>query len=1332
MFYKFGLSLSFFLRHNELLGVTSHIRAEVGDAFNAMLLLVREVSLYYKLKISDIASHEITVDFHGAFGRYVDNFHRHKNHITDAMWEHVLGDEVSVGIRTVRTWLGPRDRTLQTILDDRLAARTYRDEYTCEWFQRYLMGFSRGRDDILLVTGEAGSGKSVLAGWIFERLQRPLGRKTYQSLSYSIEADIPSEATSLAVVKSLSLQLLESNVGDVALFNALADAVDKSVNSRASYDVENSLWKALHTGLDFAASKSREQSHDLMIVIDGLDEIKGGESSAKDVFHHLSELTSRHSNVQALVLSAKDVPSSKARIQKLPISKDHTHNDVQLVLTRLLGNYVHFRDQSEHQREAIVDQICHASKSNFLLASMTAEHLMQETSHEGFAKALKGFKEAPKSLKETIHRVVHSLDFTKADLGLVLSWLLVVERPLDLTEIQSLLRIDLQKGHFVDHKAIAFEEVLRASGSLLTVQNGIVRFRHSAIRNHLVEFHGDGKKLLPAAAAHTDLVTKSLAYCKFSLKKDSEPSFERVDPADIDELFQQHAFLEYIVRNWTLHFSHSTMYKSSSSFEIPSQFKSIFPTSTQLALLEWTCWESQTSLYDAVSMHNLALQVRQGVLTEKHKSVIQTLIICGTLHQKLSNTSEAGTCFYRAAHLGQTVLRKNSTVTVTCTATFLTVVESITSTSTTRTEFVTRKEEMLKYIITAYKHQYGRTSDIVIRYYKMLAQLYVTINEEHNAEEIWRELREIVVIRHGVGSEEERDITGHITVVLKGGSKKPKDVEVYEKGIFDISQEMEVWDVRRIKITLELAQSYETRGEIFLVEELYVTLWKHLTDQCHSSTHHHHGVDVHISMIEIALEYARFLRRCHRHEEASNVLICIWTEYEEYDFESETLFLRLKQVGELMVKVSLLTIAISVFKKCWSWFSYHGKHEHIQTCETLISETTQEVIKISSTSTTTTTTTTTTETTVREVFESKMSRNEVSTETISISRGLIATYMKQEKWVEAISVTERSLTLIWKMIVSGGGTCALPREHGTEAIDLAISLALCYLRNQNYHQAEQIYIRVYRACRNSCHIHDERFTRALTLILQFYQDHGKWSKMIKIHQEILIEYRKHLGTTHTLTIKTLYTLGNLCSIHGHGQAHEYYEEIVTVLNGDSGVCHHGALEAEILLCNYYHEEGHFHKLKYTCEVLWESWTRHSLKLETAFVEILYLRYRYVMEQHFHCEYEWLRSLTIVYRDTCRKVFGVSAVLTILALVEFAQVCMRSEKYIHEAISTYEEVSYQSFQILSDVSRYFQMLSDIFNNLITTGHHENYDNDNNYDDHQNFDNYHQSPPDASLC
>ena len=152
-------------------------------------MLVREVSVYYQRRIVSIGSTEVSIDFNTIFGRYMEEFYRRKNHVTDLMWEYSLGGSVSTDIRVIRKWLGPRDRTLQTILDDRLAARAQRDEYTCEWFQRHLLDFSRSKDKtILSVVGPAGCGKTVLSGWIIERLQRSLGKKSHETLAFTFGA----------------------------------------------------------------------------------------------------------------------------------------------------------------------------------------------------------------------------------------------------------------------------------------------------------------------------------------------------------------------------------------------------------------------------------------------------------------------------------------------------------------------------------------------------------------------------------------------------------------------------------------------------------------------------------------------------------------------------------------------------------------------------------------------------------------------------------------------------------------------------------------------------------------------------------------------------------------------------------------------------------------------------------------------------------------------------------------------------------------------------------------------------------------------------------------
>ena len=529
--------------------------------------------------------------------------------------------------------------------------------------------------------------------------------------------------------------------------------------------------------------------------------------------------------------------------------------------------------------------------------------------------------------------------------------------------------------------------------------------------------------------------------------------------------------------------------------------------------------------------------------------------------------------------------------------------------------------------------------------------------------------------------QEENSISEQLTIVLKRRDNKTDIVE-YERGIFDIAMELEVWDIRRIKLTIELAVSYEARGELLMAEELYIMLWRRLADRCHQF-HHHHGVEIHIFTIDIVLEYVRFLRRCHRHEEASNVLICIWTEYEEYDFESETIFLRLKIIGELMRIVGLLSLAVNVFKKCWVWFKAHGKHEHTTSCEIQISETIEEII--TTTTTTATTTTTTTETVIKEVFESTLSRSAVTSETIIICKSLISYYMKLEEWAQAIEVTNRSLRLVWRSVISGGGVIALPKDFGAGAMDIALSLALCHHRSHHFHEAEEMYIRVYRACRNSCHIHDERMIKCSGILISFYEEHRHWRKVIEIYQELLVEYRENLGADHTLTVRTLYVLGSLCADHGHGEAYKYYEEIIATLNRDSHVCHADALAAMFHICHYHYEAGHWRKLRGVCKILWETWKGHyhgHAKFTVDFVEVLYFRYRYVLETHDQCDYSVLRELTIEYRTLCIETFGAAVAVAIKASIELAQLYMRSERYIHEAISIYEEGMFISRNFLA--------------------------------------------------
>lgn len=176
--YQLGISLSLLSGHNKLLSVTPHIRTEVGQAFNGMLKLVRDVSIYYHAAVHGMLSGENSLDFMSLFGGQIDEFYTREKYITDAIWKHQLGENESLGIATLRSWLDTRDRMLKKLHKERLLTPEHRDEYTCEWFHRHLIDFSRSQEDVLALHGPEGCGKTYLSRWTVDRLQRPLGKKT--------------------------------------------------------------------------------------------------------------------------------------------------------------------------------------------------------------------------------------------------------------------------------------------------------------------------------------------------------------------------------------------------------------------------------------------------------------------------------------------------------------------------------------------------------------------------------------------------------------------------------------------------------------------------------------------------------------------------------------------------------------------------------------------------------------------------------------------------------------------------------------------------------------------------------------------------------------------------------------------------------------------------------------------------------------------------------------------------------------------------------------------------------------------------------------------------
>jgi hypothetical protein len=176
---------------------------------------------------------------------------------------------------------------------DRISSRHHRAEFTCEWATERLTDFARSRDDVLLITGKEYSGKSVLAGWIADRMRNTRGRLAHEIISFSIDAGIRDQMTPLAVLRGLVLQVFDRNIGDLSLFKAIVSAQRSSEAGRPLSEVEDALWAALDSGVS--------QSGKLMIVVDGIDQF--GEVLSLQFLERLQKICSKHEQTKAIALT---------------------------------------------------------------------------------------------------------------------------------------------------------------------------------------------------------------------------------------------------------------------------------------------------------------------------------------------------------------------------------------------------------------------------------------------------------------------------------------------------------------------------------------------------------------------------------------------------------------------------------------------------------------------------------------------------------------------------------------------------------------------------------------------------------------------------------------------------------------------------------------------------------------------------------------------------------------------------------------------------------------------------------------------------------------------
>ncbi|KAI1078539.1 hypothetical protein F5B20DRAFT_582167 [Whalleya microplaca] len=1277
------------------------ISHDLGEVLICLVNLLGDIAVFYRRRINRLSGTVATIDFDREFGSHLEVIGSKRGHLLHSIWNYKLGgDRATSDIESLHRKLGASRTNIKSYVYGRIHDKKSRAEGTCEWIEEDLVDFIGRGEDILAITGNAGCGKSMLAAWVRHRLQRPIAHleRKQETVSFTFVEDDPDRSTLVVFLKSLLSQLLQINIGDIDLFNQLSALFEGSKEETDANKLASQLWTALHTGL----VTMNKNGINLTITVDGLDEIAGGESKAQELYMHLHKSINKLSSIRAVTFSRPISHLGQPGCKHLVITPEHVRDDIKLYLKERLATNITYSSQSEKKKQTLLGLLVSRARGSFLFASLSLQLLDTSIDFDSYQKLIEGIKsDSSKPHDGLLDVLVSKVNLKDNDVNHLFAFMVAAHRPLTIDEVEELLCVDLRKRTI--SSSFNVQKILSATRGLIVEKKGVVRFRHSVVRNHILGLCGSS--LLSMQDAHRQLTMTMLFFAKTVLTQAYDPSLEQLNTESIDKTIHSRHVVEYIVYHWLTHFRLSSLMGPKGDLTLPADFKDIFPDSTLFSMMEWACWRTQPVLYNSIHMHNLSLRIRTACFGEKHLSVLQNMIILGTLYRTQSDTTKAAEFFYRASTIGQIILYKFCPLVVSCATIFLACTENIIFTK--ETSVVTWRVEMIRFIIEVYKGQHGAQSDTVIRWYEALVKLYRDVHDEYMVSLVLKELHEITILRFGRGSDQERGLARKLAgmnVVLKKG-KPQQEKGQYDDLLFEASEEMELTDELRITIILSLAKKYEVERKFFLAEKLYISLWGRICEACRLKS----SLELHLVQLSIALEYIHFLHRLKRNDEACNIMVCLWTEYEYRAFESQTITLRLKELAILFRSFGMLTVSVSILNRVWGWFRERNMVEHEEATSTtvIITEVAEEITE---TTTETTTTTTVTETLTREVFETTYTRcksGKVDQHFFKAFTALVNLHLKFERWTEAEIVLRKSLELVWKGVLSIEGKLTIEGSFISESITAATHLALCYRRQRLVEKAEHIYLQVWRACLASLQSGDSRLWGVSLSVIEFYEEYHRHEKIIDIYKELLQQYRKQLGTSHRLTIQLLYKIASVYMLLGRKEAYDHYSEIVAAYTHNR-ICHHDGFQAAAIVLKFYREEQRWTELQKLCVVLWETIVRHHEETEVSeeFFQLVYEQYRFVLEFHAKVEFSILYKLTVEYRETVKKRFGVSISLYFAALIALAEICEKNEEHYHESVTVYEEIITKSKTVTtlteSKIRTVKKRLSTLYVTIITSG------------------------------
>ncbi|KAL4803383.1 NACHT domain protein [Aspergillus unguis] len=731
-FYRCSISLDNLLSRTELFSVSQGIKDQVVLALADLVTLVVGVATHFSKHLGNTRSgYSLSVDIHSTFKGPIESFRARCEHVAELMWRHQLRKEGVEGtvadIKTIREWLEPEDPVVTHINKFTAQFAQEREESTCLWVTPYLTRFLKGQQSTLTIAGVPGSGKSVLATVINDHLQHPIGGVSYMPLFVPINSRVLAQTTPVAIAKSILSQVFVSRIGNVGLYKILSETYERCRKIVNEDQYEELLWAALETALPASLKGAKET----VLIVDGVDEATCGQAA---LLQRLQTAAGGIRNLKLIVLCAtgkeKQAVSDKSTVH---ITPGLIFDDVAAVVKRVFKNAAPFNELPVEEAEMLVNRIVKASDGSFLWAKLAAKKVRDESPSNGqaFVKAVDSLVASNQTVNDLVTSKLKSN--LHPDAVKVLGWLATAARPLSTTEISSLLSVQVDKGTVLERVDDPLT-VLKPLASLIFSQNNMLYLRHGQIRSAIID-NLPGDKGQGIKSVQVDMIRRMSVYLRHTVPGREELSLEPLDSHLTSSLLERHALLDFVLRYW--HGTTAVVYGTTDA-DIANAKKDIghvFATSPLIPLLEMAVWKNKSTPVLAL-LHSLRSRLYQQTLGNKHPASVQVILGQAGFYRTIEDVQplDASRVYYTAVTMCQQVLSAQHVITMRMAQHFLEFTS--TQVTTTKTELMQRRTEVLRVLVECYKIHYGSTSEVVTTTLRALAEHYTAIQESHKAREI--------------------------------------------------------------------------------------------------------------------------------------------------------------------------------------------------------------------------------------------------------------------------------------------------------------------------------------------------------------------------------------------------------------------------------------------------------------------------------------------------------------------------------------------------------------------------------------------------------------------